>query len=324
MFLLWLKARYKMIVLPAVVAAIYIMLFCLYSPSLEAIGYTSLLAFIATAMICVFDYLSFSRKHRLLEKIVEDEFSLDFLPDAESLIEQDYQKLLQRLDWDKKTLLSNSDAAVRDMENYFTMWAHQIKTPISAMHLLLQNQNTSENDLSAELFKIEQYVEMVLSYIRLGSGINDFVIRRYDLDPILRQAIRKYSRLFILRKNRLNYSPPDLKVHTDEKWLQFAIEHLLSNALKYTRDGTITVYCVDNSVIIEDTGIGIAPEDLPRVFDKGYTGYNGREDKKATGIGLYLCREIIHKLGHSITIESEVGVGTKVTISFDTTHFDIE
>jgi len=323
-FLSWLKARYKLLVLPAVVSAIYIALFCLYCPLLEAIGYTTLLALISTVAISLFDCLSFVRRHRILKRLVDEEFSLDLLPDPGSLIESDYQKLLMRLDRDKKTLLSNSDTAMRDLEDYFTIWAHQIKTPISAMHLLLQSQEISENYLSAELFKIEQYVETVLSYVRLGSGINDFVIRKYDLDAILRQAVRKFSRIFILKKIRFNYSPPDLQVHTDEKWLQFVFEQLLSNALKYTKAGTISIYSTNNSVIIEDTGIGIAQEDLPRVFDKGYTGYNGREDKKATGIGLYLCREIIKKLGHTIAIESEVGVGTKVIIGFDTAGLAVE
>jgi signal transduction histidine kinase len=324
-FLLWLKARYKLLILPGVVAALYKVLFCLYYPSMEAIGYTTLLAFIITAAICFFDYLGFIKKHRLLKRIIDQiEFSPEHLPEAGSLIEADYQKVIRRLDRDMKALLSNSDAAMRDMEDYFTIWAHQIKTPISAMHLLLQNRELSENDLSAELFKIEQYVETVLSYIRIGSGINDYVIRKYDLDTILKQAIRKFSRLFILKKIRLNYSPPNLQVHTDEKWLQFVFEQLLSNALKYTKEGTISIYCADNSVFIVDTGIGIAPEDLPRVFDKGYTGYNGREDKKATGIGLYQCREVIKRLGHTITIESEVGVGTKVIIGFDTALLPVE
>ena len=122
----------------------------------------------------------------------------------------------------------------------------------------------------------------------------------------MREAIHKYARLFVRKKIKMELSSIDTQVLTDEKWLEFVIEQILSNAIKYTAGGTISVY------LKEDTGIGIAPEDLPRIFEKGYTGYNGHADKRSTGIGLYLCRKIMRKLSHEITIESEIGVGTKV------------
>ena len=158
-----------------------------------------------------------------------------------------------------------------DMIDYYTMWVHQIKTPISAMKLLIQTSESEiSSDLSSELFKIEQYVEMVLSYIRLGSNENDFVIKEYDLDNIVRQAIRKYAPLFIRKKINLDFQPTTYKVLTDEKWLVFVIEQLLSNAIKYTNKGKISIYPLeDKKLVIEDTGIGISQEDIPRIFDKG-------------------------------------------------------
>ena len=127
---------------------------------------------------------------------------------------------------------------------------------------------------------------------------------------------RKYSQMFILKKIQLVYTPIEMKVLTDEKWLVFVLEQILSNALKYTSTGKISVYTKgQNCLVIEDTGIGIWPEDLPRVFEKGFTGYNGRKDKKSTGIGLYLCKSVIDKLKHQIWIESEAGKGTKVYLS---------
>lgn len=145
----------------------------------------------------------------------------------------------------------------------------------------------------------------------------DLELKRYDLLEIIRQAVRKYSRLFILQKMKLNLEEMDYQVLTDEKWLLFAIEQILSNALKYTKEGGISIYMAKDrkdTLVIEDTGIGINPEDLPRVVEKGFTGYNGRNHKKSTGLGLYLSKEILEKLNHTLTLESEVGKGTRVFI----------
>lgn len=200
--------------------------------------------------------------------------------------------------------------------DYYTTWVHQIKTPISVMRMNLQGEDTEEHrELLAELFRVEQYVEMALNWMRLGSDSKDFLFREYALDGIIRQAIRKYAPQFIRRRIRLVYEPAEGKVLTDEKWLLFIIEQLLSNAVKYTQQGSVSIRVVPEKVLeIEDTGIGIAPEDVPRIFEKGFTGYNGRADKKSTGLGLYLCRLTAEKLSHKISVESQVGVGTKVSI----------
>ena len=201
------------------------------------------------------------------------------------------------------------------MEEYYTLWVHQIKTPIAAMSLLLQEEDTPENgELSMELFRIEQYVEMVLQYLRLDSPDHDLAFRSVDVDDCVRQAVRKYARSFIRKKIALDFQETGIETVSDEKWMVFVLEQLLSNALKYTKKGTIRIYGGNGFLYIEDTGIGIAPEDLPRIFEKGYTGYNGRRDKKSTGIGLYLCQEILKRLAHGITITSTLGEGTKVTL----------
>ena len=168
---------------------------------------------------------------------------------------------------------------------------------------------------------VEQYVQMALQYLRMEKMTSDLVFARYDLDALIRQAVRKYAPLFIRRKIILSYEPVHCEVLTDEKWLVFVLEQILSNALKYTKSGSIHIYLspdAPKTLVIEDTGIGIAPEDLPRIFEKGYTGCNGRADKRSTGIGLYLCRQIMEKLSHTIRIESEMGAGTKVYLGLDT------
>ena len=221
---------------------------------------------------------------------------------------------------------SETNYRYTDMIDYYTVWAHQIKTPIAAMRLTLQNEDTPlTRKLTNDLYRIEQYVEMVLTFLRLNSDSTDYVFKEYDLDNIVKSAVKKFSSEFIGRKLRLIYDPLNTSVITDEKWLSFVIEQVLSNALKYTPSGSITISLVGEKTLrIEDTGIGIAPSDLPRIFENGYTGFNGRTDKKASGIGLYLCRRVCNNLGHTITANSTVDMGTAIDIDLTQTKLEME
>lgn len=213
------------------------------------------------------------------------------------------------------------EAKAAERGDYYMMWTHQIKTPISAMKLLLNESKLQDRDsflLKEELLKIEQYVEMVLTYQRLESISADLVLETYDLDALLKRAVRKYSLSFINKLLSLEMPETTYEVLTDEKWFVFCLEQLLSNSLKYTAKGGISIrtWAREDRVFlsIEDTGIGIRSQDLPRIFEKGFTGYNGRLDKKSTGIGLYLCRQIFTHLNITIQVESEEGQGTKVIL----------
>jgi len=308
---------------------IFLVVLSLYSLPLEAVAYASLLTSIFILIIGIIDFIVFYRKHAELDKLKSSIVISDFtLPGSYDLIEKDYQELIKIIDEDRRNIINQKDKALTDMVDYYTIWAHQIKTPIAAMRLILQSeQSDSNNELLEQLFRIEQYVEMVLQYLRLENINSDFVFKRYSLDDIMKQAVRKYSKTFIRKKIRLNYENLNCDVLTDRKWLVFVIEQILSNALKYTDSGEISIYMDDelhNTLVIEDTGIGIAQEDLPRVFEKGFTGYNGRLDKKSTGIGLFLCKRILNKLSHTISIESEVGKSTKVKIRLDTVDITFE
>ena len=323
----YIKQNIKVIFLFIVFALVFGIVFSLYDLEIEAIYYSVMLcSFIGLIYICI-NFINYYKKHIQLYKLQNEiSISLENLPSPKTLMEEDYTNLILNLNKEYKTYISKSDIAKSDMIDYYTMWVHQIKTPISAMKLLIQTSESEiSSDLSSELFKIEQYVEMVLSYIRLGSNKNDFVLKEYDLDNIVRQAIRKYAPLFIRKKINLDFQPTTYKVLTDEKWLVFVIEQLLSNAIKYTNKGKISIYPLeDKKLVIEDTGIGISQEDIPRIFDQGFTGYNGRTDKKATGLGLYLCKNILDKLSHKISIESEVGVKTKVILDLSMLNVNIE
>ena len=251
-----------------------------------------------------------------LERPVEEQAQL---PEATDDVEILYHRLLENQSIARSE--SESSAAIRQsqMRDYYSMWVHQIKTPIASMNLMLQSVDSQlSRRLSGELFKIEQYVEMVLAFVRLDSNYSDYVFKNCDIDGVIRQSVKKFAHDFIYRRISLDFKETGLKAVTDEKWLGFVIDQLISNSLKYTKDGTISIYLKAPDVLcIQDTGIGIAPEDLPRVFDKGYTGYNGRKDKKASGLGLYLCKKICARLGLKIYLESKPGEGTRVMIDFE-------
>lgn len=315
----------------AVIASfgIFFAVFSLYSLPVEAVAYAAFLTLVFILTVAAVDFIRFYKKHMTLEKLKKSitlsEFTFD---NTLNLIERDYQELIRSLDEDRKNLVCSKDAAYSDMIEYYTIWVHQIKTPIFAMRLLLQSEPSEiKSELVEQLFRIEQYVEMVLQYLRMQNMSNDLVIKRYSLDELVKQAIRKYSKIFIRKKIKLVYEQLNYQVLTDEKWLTFVIEQLLSNALKYTNKGFISIY-MDNdlpdTLVIEDSGIGIDAGDLPRVFEKGYTGFSGRLDQKSTGIGLYLCRSILDKLSHTIKIESEAGKGTKVKIGLATAKIEGE
>ncbi len=237
-----------------------------------------------------------------------------------------YREMTRELLLERRRRQDSMRIRYQDTIDYYTTWVHQIKTPIAAMGLVLQQEDTEKSRrLSEELQRIEQYVEMVLTYLRLGSRDTDYVFARVDLDLLLRGCIRKYAGQFIRRHLALDYQDVDCQVLTDEKWLAFVVEQVLSNALKYTREGSVRIYMESPCTLcVRDTGIGISPEDLPRIFEKGYTGYNGRSDKKATGLGLYLCRQICDRLRHTITVSSAPGKGTTVRIGLGREVLEVE
>lgn len=323
----WLASR-KLVAAAGLFCALSgVLIFWLYGLPGEAIAYLLCLCCIGTSFWAVLSFVRFWRKHKILRKMEEAIFvTAEDLPETTTLIEEDYQHLIQRLVRENRQRQAAADSMLEDLTSYYTLWVHQIKTPIAAMDLLLQAGPDRATEMEIELQKIAQYVDMVLQYLRLDSTDKDLVLQRCQLDAVVRQTVRKYAKLFILKKIQLVFQETKWEVLSDEKWLCFLLEQLLSNALKYTPEGgKISIFLEgETNLVIADTGIGIAPEDLPRVFEKGFTGNNGRMDKKATGIGLYLCRRVTNLLGHTISIASEPGVGTQVLLGLVRPQFDIE
>lgn len=311
------------ILLEFLYALVFVLVLYLCSVPLYGIAYAAIICAAIEFIVQSINFYKFSQKHKNLACQMKNiRISAGELPVPSGFIERDYDSLLRTVCSDRAEIISRNYSEKANMIDYYTTWVHQIKTPISAMRLILQSEDSSlSRELNTELFRIEQYVEMALAYLRMDSESTDYVIKKYSLDKVVKQAVRKYSPMFIHKKIGLNLEPIEAEVITDEKWLCFVIEQLLSNALKYTRSGAISIRAERDenvvALIISDTGIGIAAEDLPRVFDKGFTGYNGRADKKATGIGLYLSGKILDKLNHRIFIQSELGRGTSVRIEFN-------
>lgn len=328
--LLWyIKDNKKLIITCTVFLTIFITIFSLYSITLEPILYALLLSMTITGIFAVCDFIIYFKKHRNLNVLGKNiNINLDGLSGAKTLIEADYQNILKIFYEQSTKLISDIDIKRTEMIDYYTLWAHQIKTPIAAIKLLLQTEYNEQNrELLEQVFKIEQYVEMVLCYLKIDNSSSDLVIKNYDLMHIIRQVIRKYAPIFIRKNIALDLREINCSVLTDEKWLVFVLEQILWNALKYTKSGKISIYMDDKekkALVINDTGVGISEEDLPRVFERGFTGYNGRMDKKATGIGLYLCKKILDKLSHTITITSVIDKGTTVKIHLFSEHTIIE
>lgn len=327
----FLKIRKVLIIIFTGIVVIFGILFYLYDIPFDAIIYGCELSFVWSAVCLFIDFYKYYKRHKLLHINREQFFDdAEQLPEHMDIIEYDYQELAKELYQEKQELISKNRIAKKELLDYYGMWVHQIKTPIAALDILLQNteqmlyqldekemmlEAISVSDMKMELFKIEQYVEMALNYLRVEDISSDLVFKKHELDDMVRQVIRKYAKIFISKKIKIDFKPTKACIVTDEKWFIFVLEQIISNALKYTKKGQISIYMKEKALVIEDTGIGIPAEDLPRIFEKGFTGYNGRENKKSTGIGLYLCKNIMDKLQWNITVDSEVGSGTKIYLT---------
>lgn len=312
----YLKERWKRLLMLLLFACIFAFSFWVYRLPVRAVIYPCALCLLFGAVFAAYDIAKAYRRHKFFEELHRRNTELiSALPEPEGIVDFDYQQLISVLKEKIAEITAQTDSRIRDTVDYYTVWAHQIKTPIAAMRLTLQKEDVPEaRRLASELSRIEQYVEMVLVFVRLGSDYSDYVFARQDIDEIIKSSVKKFASEFIDRRIRLEYDSVDIQAVTDEKWFAFVVEQLLSNALKYTREGSIKIYSEGKVLCIKDTGIGIAPEDLPRVFDKGYTGCNGRTDRRASGLGLYLCRRICQNLGIDISISSTVGEGTTVRL----------
>lgn len=296
-------------------------LMLLYGLRLSQIGYCALIAITLAIVMSVPDFVRYCRSVRRLKAVKCS--ALQGSPEPAAMegplpmeLVLETMELLRTRAADLE-----SQAATRQEElmDYYTLWVHQVKTPLAAMGLILQSGSVPEAEaLRQELFKIERYMEMLLGYLRLHSISSDLRLESCPVRPIVSKAVKKFASQFIYKKLRVDLEDFDDRVITDEKWLLFVLEQLISNAVKYTVSGGITISMGPGHVLaVCDTGVGIDPADLPRVCERGFTGQNGRAERSSTGLGLYLCKSVLDKLQTSFEIKSQPGRGTTVLLYLD-------
>lgn len=313
-----------------IISMIFLMtVFYLYQLPMQAVGYSALLCTTVFTAGMVLDYYFYQKRYWERQRLFESlEYNIQDLEPPYNKMEQDYRELLCQLLEEKRAEKKRQDIRYQELKDYIMMWAHQIKTPITALKLQVQKMEEDEGineekieqmrHMKEELFAVESYVAMNLEYIRLDSLNADLSIEECNLEKVVKAEVRRFSALFIAKKLSIKMENLNQTILTDEKWFSFVLGQVLSNAMKYTKKGGITIYAMECNngvrIFVQDTGVGIAKEDIPRLFEKAFTGYNGHIDKRATGIGLYLSKRILERLGHSIVISSEPGEGTCVEI----------
>ena len=321
----YLKYRWPLFVFALLSGLLVYAVFNWGGQSMQLCWYLEGLMFFCLAAVALVDAPRFVRRYGLLLQLQERLSSIPKeLPLPQNGLEQQYQALLEQFVELTQRLRQQQANALSEGLSYYTLWVHQIKTPIAAMRLVLQqNQTPQAAVLQQELFKIERYAELALSYVKLNEIGTDLVIEHVDLNRLVHESVKKYGLLFVYQKLSVRIDPLAVDVISDAKWLRFLVEQILSNAVKYTKEGGVHIYMESTPshpvLVVEDTGIGIRPEDLPRIFEKGYTGYNGRQEDRASGIGLYLARRTANALSVQIEIQSAPHQGTKVTLAFPST-----
>lgn len=277
-------------------------------------NYILYIILISIFMFAVNIVISFVKYKRLIDEI--NQWSTDLLAkEPEVFKNTNFSKRIINLEKENREMESAFELKMKDFKEYISIWTHQIKTPLFSLDLILNDHPIDSNAAKNEVFEIEEYIDNLLSYMRLESLSTDFVFEEVSLNALVSSSIKKYSKVFIRRKNKVDFKASGLIIATDKKWFSLILDQILSNANKYTQNGSISIYIEGSNLVIKDTGIGIRKEDLPRVFDKSYTGYNGRIYKKSTGIGLNLVKNTAENLSIDVFIESEVNTGTKVILN---------
>lgn len=320
-FLGFMKSQWAAWVILCLSAVIFFLLDKLGLTSSPYTVYGIFLLTFLTFVIMFINYVKYRARALTLLKAFEH-MSLDVsdLPNPGDFEGECYTAIIDALHRKMAEAVHRLDENYTDQIDYYSMWVHQIKTPIAALRLMVQSELSLSNKLAwqTEIFKIEQYVAMVLMYLRLTNLAQDMVLETVDVRAVVSACVKKYSTMFIYKKLSVDISEFNMQAASDAKWLAVIVEQFLSNSLKYTERGSIHIYCEQTkkvqALVIEDEGIGIRSEDIPRIFDKGYTGCNGRAYEKSTGIGLYIAKKTADYLGIRFEVSSSVGVGTKVRI----------
>lgn len=233
--------------------------------------------------------------------------------------EENKTKQIEILEKQIQQLKNKQSSYQEEIESYFLLWVHQIKTPITASKLLLERKDeNNKEEVLQEIIQIDNYTNLALNYLKIMNESTDMSFKEIELDTIIQNIIKRYAMIFIHNKTKLHYEKIDSNVLTDPKWSTVMIEQILNNSLKYAKGNDIYIYFDQrtNELVIHDTGIGISESDLPKIFDKGYSGFNGMLDEKSSGVGLYIVRKISRRLNQKVTVDSKLNEYTIFKIKF--------
>ena len=265
----------------------------------------------------------FSNINNILESLDKKYLLPEVLQEPNFMVGENINDILKELSRDMHEQVKHYRNIQEEYREYIEMWVHEIKTPIASSKLLIEN-NTNEvtRKIDTQMDRIENYVEQVLYYSRSDEVGKDYIIKKVGLSKLVKDVIKRNQRDFISKRISLQLGDLDEIIYSDTKWVEFILNQIIGNAIKYSKgkDDKIEIYLkkISSAVIltIKDHGVGIIERDLNRVFEKGFTGENGRKFGKSTGIGLYLCKKLTDKLGLGLQVQSEENVGTEISIIF--------
>lgn len=291
------------------------------------IAYMQSACLLMAAAYLLIGYRFRSRFYKELEVCIGSGLeAASLLPEPQTGEQSLYLDLLRKWERDHAGRIQLLQREKKEHQDFVLSWIHEIKLPIAGSRLIMENAAGKSAEvvvdkLEDELGKIDHYVEQALYASRIDTFSRDYLIGEEEMGRLVKDSVKKYAKLFIAKRIRLAMPEDSFTVHSDRKWLQYIVDQLVSNALKYTEEGgEIAVRYEEDTrekrLYIRDTGIGIKPEDLQRVFDRGFTGATGRQVAKSTGMGLYLAKQLALKLGHDLSIVSEEGKYTVAAIHF--------
>ncbi|TDM12971.1 sensor histidine kinase [Macrococcus bovicus] len=294
---LFLKSRRLELIYCGSLLLLFLVVFFLFNLPMAPYLLSAAITLFMTALYMAIRFVGFKQQTELAERNAELEERLHELRNEQI----DYQ---------------------HEIESYFLLWVHQMKTPITATKLLLESPDDDVvRRVRHEILQIDNYTNLTLSYLKLMNNSTDMVFAPVRLDDLIKPLIKRYSIQFIHYQTRLHYEPIQSEVLTDAKWMSILVEQLLNNALKYARGKDVWIEYDEKSgtLSVRDNGVGISAGDLPKIFDRGFSGFNGRLSDKSSGIGLFIAENISRKLNQQITVSSELGQGTIFSVHLTST-----
>ena len=287
--------------------------------------------FLPLLIYMLIEYIKYKRYFNTVESILENLDKKYLLPEVVKepnfIVGEEINYIFKMLSRDMHENVKHYKNIQEEYREYIEMWVHEIKTPIASTKLLIENNNNEiTRKIDTQIDKIENFVEQVLYYSRSDEVGKDYIIKKIELSKVVKNVIKKNQRDFINKKISLQLGDLNEIIYSDTKWIEFILNQIVVNAIKYSKGKKDKIQIeskkVANAVIltVQDNGVGIIERDINRVFEKGFTGENGRKFGKSTGIGLYLCKKLCVKLGLGLQIESKVNEGTRVSIIFPQTE----